>query len=594
MSVVSFGITLEAELSDYDEGDTKAMLARLYNVSVDAISLSVEAGSLKLRVTILPTDRSEGGVAALTGAIESKIVVEMSAVLGRNATVTTAVNTEEVEEEYEEACPMGYWCSVGLDVPCGVNTWNGVLNQNNEGACKPCPIDSVSPKASVSIEACACKSGYYDEATDERVVQCVQCKTGSSCSDDTKGVTLALLPLLRGYYRTGNTSHDLRRCPDFGDGSGCVGGVGFGEGPCKEWLEGPYCKLCNVTDGSRFYSPKESACIPCKGDAVVMPAVLCGAVIAAVVFAVLCRRLRSRFCTVPEENKTEGSLLRLARKLRQLMTQFSLKAKAKQLLGFFQVATRVADVYETPMPESVSQVLAFAEVLNINISGLGLPLQCLGFGTYQQQLAITMLAPLVIAGAIVLGCVLRSCCGRVPKDRFAGLLAGLPWLLTLSFLVFPMVSPAYSIPLATSRYSRVQTRIPRQVSSAAFRAFSCERFDTGREFLRADLSVECSTAAHVSEVHEAAKKLALAAIMIYPVGISCLYIFAFVYARPAIRESRTTRLSQAIGFLSQDFEPAYLWWEAPSCISNDLAAVPSAYSVVALITTLLAPACGGS
>jgi len=85
--VVSFGITLEAELSDYDEGDTIAMLARLYNVSVDAISLSVEAGSLKLRVTILPADRSEGGVAALTGAIESKIVVEMSAVLGRNATV---------------------------------------------------------------------------------------------------------------------------------------------------------------------------------------------------------------------------------------------------------------------------------------------------------------------------------------------------------------------------------------------------------------------------------------------------------------------------------------------------------------------------
>ena len=92
------------------------------------------------------------------------------------------------------------------------------------------------------------------------------------------------------------------------------------------------------------------------------------------------------------------------------------------------------------MPESVSQVLAFTEVLNINIAGLGLPLQCLGMGTYQQQLATTMLAPLVIAGAIVLGFVLRSCCGCGPKGRFAGLLAALPWLLTLSFLVFPMVS----------------------------------------------------------------------------------------------------------------------------------------------------------
>ena len=103
------------------------------------------------------------------------------------------------------------------------------------------------------------------------------------------------------------------------------------------------------------------------------------------------------------------------------------------------------------------------------------------------------------------------------------------------------------------------------MSSAAFRAFSCERFDTGREFLRADLSVECTTDTHVSEPHEAAKELAVLAIMIYPVGISALYIFAFAYARPAIRENRSTRLSQAISFLSQDFEPEYLWWEAKSC-----------------------------
>ena len=156
--------------------------------------------------------------------------------------------------------------------------------------------------------------------------------------------------------------------------------------------------------------------------------------------------------------------LRLTRKLRQLLTKLSLKAKAKQLLGFFQVATRVADVYETPMPESVSQVLAFADVLNINIAGFGLPLQCLGIGTYQQQLATTMLVPLVIAGAVLLGFVLRSCCGSGPKDRFAGLLAGLPWLLTLSFLVFPMVSLVYLYNLSAhcsqTDAAEVYTRIP--------------------------------------------------------------------------------------------------------------------------------------
>ena len=99
------------------------------------------------------------------------------------------------------------------------------------------------------------------------------------------------------------------------------------------------------------------------------------------------------------------------------------------------------------------------------------------------------------------------------------------------------------------------------MSSTAFRAFSCERFDTGREFLRADYSVECSTATHVSEAHEAAKELALAAIMIYPVGISVMYIFAFAYARPAIQTGRPTEVSKALDFLVRDFEPKYLWWE---------------------------------
>ena len=41
------------------------------------------------------------------------------------------------------------------------------------------------------------------------------------------------------------------------------------------------------------------------------------------------------------------------------------------------------------------------------------------------------------------------------------------------------------------------------VSSAAFRAFSCEAFDDGRSFLRADYSVEC-----YSPTHERAKLLA--------------------------------------------------------------------------------------
>ena len=70
-------------------------------------------------------------------------------------------------------------------------------------------------------------------------------------------------------------------------------------------------------------------------------------------------------------------------------------------------------------------------------------------------------------------------------------MAALPGLLVLSFLVFPMVS------------------------SAAFRAFSCEEFSNGRSFLRADYAVECGT-----EEHSKVQSIATLGILLYPVGIS--------------------------------------------------------------------------
>ena len=118
---------------------------------------------------------------------------------------------------------------------------------------------------------------------------------GSECVSE--GTTLASLPLAVGHYRTGNASDDLRRCRDYGDSSGCVGGVGAGEGPCKPGLEarddviafvvtcatpcnpghsldlklshfkqGPYCLLCTIRDDTHYYSLDESACLICGGN----------------------------------------------------------------------------------------------------------------------------------------------------------------------------------------------------------------------------------------------------------------------------------------------------------------------------------------
>ena len=128
-------------------------------------------------------------------------------------------------------CPAGSWCSAGRAIPCGVNTFQPLLDKDYAGACKQCPEDAESPEASISIEACKCRPGYYDSKPTANEVACEACTIGSTCP--TVGTTTATLNITAGWYRTASYSADLRRCPDASnEESGCIGGIGD-EGPCK-------------------------------------------------------------------------------------------------------------------------------------------------------------------------------------------------------------------------------------------------------------------------------------------------------------------------------------------------------------------------
>ena len=101
--------------------------------------------------------------------------------------------------------------------------------------------------------------------------------------------------------------------------------------------------------------------------------------------------------------------------------QLSLGAKIKQLLAFIQVVTRLAEVHELQLPTQVQfdqltpeandpvrplpkpspiyyaapqvqQLLDMLDVFNINVGSLGLPLQCIGLGGYEDHLSFTILA----------------------------------------------------------------------------------------------------------------------------------------------------------------------------------------------------------
>ena len=60
ITVVTFGLTLEADVSAYDAVATRASLASLYGVPADSISLTIVSGSLELQVTIEPPPPADG------------------------------------------------------------------------------------------------------------------------------------------------------------------------------------------------------------------------------------------------------------------------------------------------------------------------------------------------------------------------------------------------------------------------------------------------------------------------------------------------------------------------------------------------------
>ena len=144
------------------------------------------------------------------------------------------------------------------------------------------------------------------------------CPFGSECKKS--GYTLNQLPLRPGYWRTNDNSSDLRRCPDASspDTTACANVNGV---LCKPWTTGPYCRVCNVTDGSRHFDSDQSACVECGDIAATTLATLVGIILA--VLLLLC------WCGWRQPCK----------RLRNVASQAlpKIRAPLKQMIAFYQV-----------------------------------------------------------------------------------------------------------------------------------------------------------------------------------------------------------------------------------------------------------------
>ena len=451
-----------------------------------------------------------------------------------------------------------------MRIACTANTYNEDVGAVSDASCRACPVHAVSGLASALKAHCECDIGYYDERANasaaDGLVMCSTCPIGAVCGE--RGTSLLTLPLEPGYWRTQPTSNNLLRCPDATAATtSCLGGASA-DALCKPWTTGPYCQLCNVTDGSRYFDELESSCQPCTGDgaSTARSLILGGFATMALLLLgllLLCRRQAAK-------GPSHSALYRWYLLGLRHYHALSLRNKAKQLVTLYQILVRLDDVFEIPMPPDVASLLSSLDVVSLNPASFGLPLGCVGLTTFYDNLLFATIAPVALVMLVTAASVVVACCqahgmalsgpGRrmrgpvaggggdgmmtSPRARLlagcrAGLLRALPTALLVSFLAFPMAT------------------------NLALRAFSCKNFDDGSSHLRVDLSVDCNDDA----THGPIKRLATAAIVIYPIGIPLWYMVMLRAARGAILSGRATTLSRALAFLHQDIEPRCLWWE---------------------------------
>ena len=92
------------------------------------------------------------------------------------------------------------------------------------------------------------------------------------------------------------------------------------------------------------------------------------------------------------------------------------------------------------------------------------------------------------------------------------------------------------------------------VSTRAFRAFSCEEFDDGSRYLRADYSVDCDSDEHSGNI-----ALAWLAIIAYPICMPAITAYLLYLERDALRNETETKRSAALAFLFREYAPEFFW-----------------------------------
>jgi len=191
-------------------------------------------------------------------------------------------------------------------------------------------------------------------------------------------MTLETLRVLPGFWRSGDSSKDVRACTVT---EACIGGNATTDGYCRDGHEGPYCNLCEggwAKDALGLCLE----CTPSKGDVVVTLLLM---VVGAVVLFGLNYALNKKvFKTNPRLKK-------------------SLKTGLKILFVSYQILAALPTIVPAiSLPENYKESLSALQPANMNLFQLvGVGCYSGWWNVYHDLLAVTV-TPLVICGVFVL------------------------------------------------------------------------------------------------------------------------------------------------------------------------------------------------
>lgn len=157
-----------------------------------------------------------------------------------------------------------HFCALLASVPASppppMNDTCRLTCSEEDADCRSLDPNAVPMRADpTDVLSCVCARGYYDEG--DAAIDCRRCMAAAEC--ELPGVTLAMLQLEAGYWRSGERSTQVLRCGSRDSGTHCC--TGEPASPCSEGNEGPLCALCS--DG---WGPPSSGaagqCVRCDGN----------------------------------------------------------------------------------------------------------------------------------------------------------------------------------------------------------------------------------------------------------------------------------------------------------------------------------------